>query len=63
MSNFPKDEHFLPHDTHTQVRVSGGKKYSIFGKFGVLYFLVTPVLSFTLLPYYRRVAVDIFHGH
>ena len=25
------------------------------GKFGVLYFLETPVLRFALLPYYRRI--------
>ena len=31
--------------------VSGSKKYSI--KFGMLYFLVTLVLRFTFLPYYR----------
>ena len=36
-------------------RVSGGKKCSFFGKFGVLCFLETPVLRFTLLPYYRRI--------
>ena len=35
--------------------VSGGKKYSFFGKFGVLCFLETPVLRFDLLPYYRKV--------
>ena len=34
--------------------VSGGKKCSFFGKFGALCFLETPVLTFTLLPYYRR---------
>ena len=37
---------------HVRIR---GKKCSFFGKFGVLYFLVTPVLRFTLLPYYRRI--------
>ena len=31
----------------------GGKKCSFFGKLGGL-FLETPVLRFTLLPYYRR---------
>ena len=36
-------------------RVSRGKKYSFFGKFGVLCFLETPILRFALLPYYRRV--------
>ena len=33
----------------------GGKKCSFFGKSDVLCFLVTPVLRFTLLPYYRRI--------
>ena len=32
----------------------GGKKCLFFVKFGVLYFLETPVLRFALLPYYRR---------
>ena len=36
--NFPKNEHFLPPETHTYVCVSGGKKPSFFGKFGVLCF-------------------------
>ena len=61
--NFPKNEHFLPSDTpeacnfikkETLVCVSGGKKCSFFGKFGVLCFLETPVFRFALLPYYRR---------
>ena len=39
---------------NTYVCVSGGKKCSFFGKFGVLCFLETPVLRFALLPYYRR---------
>ena len=34
--------------------VSGGKKCSFFGKFGELCFLVTFLVSFTLLPYYRE---------
>ena len=50
--NFPKNEHFLPPDTHKYVCVAGDKKCSFFGKFGVLYFLETPVLRFALLPYY-----------
>ena len=41
-------------DTHTHVCVSGGKKFSYFGKFGVFYFLVTSVLRFVLFPYYQR---------
>ena len=48
--NFPKNEHFVPFDTY--VCVSGGRKYSFFGKLGVLCFLETPVLRFALLPYY-----------
>ena len=38
----------------TYVCVSGGKKCSFFGKFGVLCFLETLVLRFALLLYYRR---------
>ena len=49
--NFPKNEHFLPSDTHMYVCVSGVKKCSFFVKFGVLYFLQSPVLIFTLLAY------------
>ena len=36
------------------IRVSEAKKCSFFAKFGVLCFLVKPVLRFALLPYYRR---------
>ena len=39
------------------VCVSGGKKCSFFGKFGVLCFLETAVLRFALLSYYRRLHV------
>ena len=39
---------------YQDVCVSGGKKYSIFGKFGVLCFRVTSVLRFVFLRYYRR---------
>ena len=48
MLNFPKNEHFLPPDTHTYVCVSGGKKCSFFGKFSVLCFLETHVSRFAL---------------
>ena len=41
------------------VCVSGNKKCLFFGKFGGLCFLVTPVLRFALLPYYRRDCVII----
>ena len=53
--NTPKNEHFLPPNTDAYVCVSGYKKCSFFGKFGMLCFLETPVLTFALLPYYRRV--------
>ena len=33
---------------------------SFFGKFGVFCFLVTPTLSFALLPYYRRNMVSLW---
>ena len=55
-SNFPKNKHFLPPFltpcTHTHEIQS--KKWSFFGKFGVLCFLETPVLRFSLLPYCRQ---------
>ena len=51
MPNFLKNEDFLPPDTYS---VSGGKKCSFFGKFGMLCFLETPFLRFVLSPYYRR---------
>ena len=59
---FRKSEHFLPPppslpplpDTH----VSGGKKCSFHGKFGVLCFLETPVLRFALFPFYQRFIVN-----
>ena len=38
------------------VCVSGDKKYSFFGKFGVLCFVEALVLRFALLPYNRRYA-------
>ena len=50
--SFPKNEHSLSPDTHTHVYVLKGKKFSFFGKFGKLCFLVTPVLRFAPLPYY-----------
>ena len=43
--------------TCTYVCVSGCKKGSFFGKFGVLCFLVTTVLRFALLPYHRQIAI------
>ena len=55
--NFPKNERFLTPDTHTYVCVSGGKKRSFFGKFGVLSILVTSVLRFAVLLYYRGIEI------
>ena len=48
--NFLINEHFLP---------SGGKTCSFFGKFGVVCFRVTPVLTFALLPHYQRFHADL----
>ena len=53
--NVSKNEHFLPPDTHTYLCVLEDKKCLLFKKFGVLCFLVTSVLRFSLLPYYRRI--------
>ena len=39
----------------TRVCVSRGKKCSFFEKFGVFCFLVTAILRFGLLPYYRQI--------
>ena len=50
---FPKNKLFSPTDNHTCLCVSGSKKYSFFGKLGVLDFLLRPVLRFALLPYCR----------
>ena len=50
--SFSKMEHLLPPDTHTNMYISGGKKCSFFGKFGVLCFLEIPGLRFAFLPYY-----------
>ena len=60
--NFPKNEHFLPSDTHTYKCVSGGKNVRFFGKFDVLCFLETPVLKFAFLPYYRLLEAKVTLG-
>ena len=54
MSNFPKNEDFLPSDTQTYLCVSRGKKCSFFGKFDMLCFLGRHILRLALFPYYRR---------
>ena len=41
-------------NSSVKVCVSGGQKLLFFGKFGMLCFLETPVLRFSLLPYYQR---------
>ena len=46
--------YFWPPAMHMHVCVSGGKKCWFFRKFGMLCFLLTPVLRFALLPYYKR---------
>ena len=53
--SFPINEHFLPPDSHIYVCVTEGKKYSFFGKFGVLCFLFA-ILRFALLPFYQQIA-------
>ena len=59
---FSKKPTFFIPDTYMSVSV--GIKRSFFGKFGLLCFLVTSVLRFTLLPYYRRhiiiISIDLF---
>ena len=45
--------------THTCL--SGGKKCSFYRKFGMLCFLETPVLRFTLLPYYWQIRGNTFN--
>ena len=54
--NFPKNEHLLPPDKRKYVCVSGVKKCSFFGQFGVLCVLEAPVVILTLLPHYQQVA-------
>ena len=61
--NNPKNKHFLPSDTRTYVCVSGVKKSSFFGKFGVLCILETPILRFTLLAYYRQTIEKTLNCH
>ena len=48
ITNFPKNEHFLPTDRHIYMYVSGGNKWSFFRKFDVPCFLVTSVLILRL---------------
>ena len=41
----------------------GARNVRFFGKFGVLWFLETPVLRFSLLPYYRRISNTLIYCH
>ena len=52
--NFQKNEHLPP---NTNVFVSGGKKYSFFGKFDLLCFLVTSVWRFVFLTYHQQIKI------
>ena len=54
-AKFSERRTFPTPNTHTYACVSEGKKCSFFGKFGVLGFLLTSVLRFVLLPYYRGI--------
>ena len=60
-ATFSDKQKFLTPDTHMCACVLGGKKCSLFGKFGVLCFLVTPVLRFDFLPYCRGITKS--HTH
>ena len=40
--NFPKNEHFLPHDTNMLVRVSGGKRCFFSENLACFIFLARP---------------------
>ena len=42
------------------VKFSEERKFPFFGKFGVLCFLVTPVLRFAFLPYYQRYLLSLW---
>ena len=53
--NFPKNEYFLPSDTHTYVCVSGERNVRFFGKFYLLCFLFISVLRFAFLSYYQQI--------
>ena len=46
--NFPKNEHFLPPDTHTFMCVSGGIKLHFFGKFCECNTWMIPIFNNTL---------------
>ena len=51
---YEKQTFLMPWSAHVRVRIRG-KKCLFFWKFGVLCFLVTPLLRFALWPYCRRI--------
>ena len=48
---FPEKRKFLTPDLRTYICILGVQKYSLFGKFGTLCFLVPCILRFALFPY------------
>ena len=52
---FGKTIMFHPLTETRTCKNQGVRKYSFFGKFGVLCFLVIPVLRFVLLPYHQQI--------
>ena len=54
-SRYPETYSYVPNKRGKGGSFMGREKCSFFGKFGVLCLLKTPVLRFTLLPYYRRI--------
>ena len=62
-SKFSEKRTFLTSGMFTYACVSGVRNIRFFGKFGVLFFLETHVLRFSLFPYYRRYLVrNILHN-
>ena len=53
-TKFSKSQTFLATNVHTYKNLSRGTKCLLFEKFGVPCFLAKPVLSSTVLPYYRQ---------
>ena len=58
-----KKAHQISRKMNISYLLIGGKKCSFFEKFGVLCFLVTSVLQFVLLLYYRRPVIKSYRLH
>ena len=56
--NFPKNKHFLPPDTHTQVCATEVKNVPFSENLAYFLFLLTLVLRFAPLPYGRRIWIS-----